>query len=185
MDFDRLTELGSMMGSGGMIVMDEETCMVSVAKYFLQFLKEESCGKCTPCREGIAQMLHLLEQHRPRGRQGRRPAAPGDARDPAGDTALCALGKTAAYPVLSTIRYFRDEYEAHIRDRRCPAKVCPGLFLYDIDAERCKGCGLCVKKCPVSGIRGERKQPHTIDQVKCVKCGTCFEVCPFSAVVKV
>ena len=184
-DFDRLTELGSMMGSGGMVVMDEETCMVNIAKYFLQFLKEESCGKCTPCREGIAQMLHLLEEiTRGKGQEGdlhRLETLAALLQD----TSLCALGKTAANPVLSTIRYFRDEYEAHIGRRRCPAKVCPGLFLYDIDLEQCTGCGVCAKKCPVAGIHGERKEPHRIDQVKCVKCGECFQVCAFSAVVKV
>ncbi len=184
-DFDRLTELGSMMGSGGMIVMDEETCMVSVAKYFLEFLRDESCGKCTPCREGIAQMLHILNAIAlGEGREGdvERLETLADLLE---DTALCALGKTSAYPVLSTIRYFRSEYQAHIRDRRCPAKVCPALFRYEIDVEQCTGCRLCAKKCPVDGITGERKQPHVIDQVKCTKCGTCFEVCPFSGVVKV
>jgi NADH-quinone oxidoreductase subunit F len=184
-DFDRLNELGSMMGSGGMIVMDEDTCMVSVAKYFLQFLRDESCGKCTPCREGVAQMLHILDRvSRGEGREGDvdRLSALGELLE---DTALCALGKTAAYPVLSTVRYFREEYDAHIRDQRCPAKVCPALFRYEIDPEACKGCGLCAKKCPVEGISGEKKQPHVIDQVQCTKCGTCFEVCPFSSVVKV
>jgi NADH-quinone oxidoreductase subunit F len=183
-DFDRLTELGSMMGSGGMIVMDEDTCMVSVAKYFLQFLKEESCGKCTPCREGIAQMLDILS----RVTRGEGRAGDLEALESLGalleDTSLCALGKTAAYPALSTVRRFREEYQAHIASRRCPAKVCPGLFRYSISAEVCTGCGLCAKKCPVEGIGGQRKQPHVIDQVKCTHCGSCFEVCPFSAVVK-
>ena len=184
-DFDRLTELGSMMGSGGMIVMDEDTCMPSVAKYFLQFLKEESCGKCTPCREGIAQMLDILSRiTRGQGRNGDL-----ETLESLGtlleDTSLCALGKTAAYPVLSTVRRFREEYQAHIASRHCPAKVCPGLFRYSINAEVCTGCGLCAKKCPVEGIGGQRKQPHVIDQVKCTNCGSCFEVCPFSAVVKI
>jgi NADH-quinone oxidoreductase subunit F len=184
-DFDRLTELGSMMGSGGMIVMDEDTCMVKVAKYFLQFLRDESCGKCTPCREGISQMLHILEKIS-KGQGG-----PDDLEhlETLGnlleDTALCALGKTAAYPVLSTIRYFRAEYEAHIKDKRCPAKECPGLFVYEIDPKACTGCRLCSKKCPVEAISGERKKPHVIDREKCTNCGTCFDVCPFSAVVKV
>jgi len=184
-DFDRLTDLGSMMGSGGMIVMDEDTCMVSVARYFLQFLKEESCGKCTPCREGIAQMLEILT------RITRGEGRPGDVEtlqslsDLLEDTSLCALGKTSAYPVLSTIRHFRGEYEAHVLERRCPAKVCSGLFRYSIDRESCTGCGLCSKKCPAEGIHGEKKQPHVIDQVKCINCGSCFEICPFSAVVKI
>jgi len=184
-DFDRLTELGSMMGSGGMIVMDEDTCMVNVAKYFLGFLKDESCGKCTPCREGIAQMLHILTNiTRGEGQEGdiEKLESLGTLLE---DTSLCALGKTAAYPVLSTVRRFREEYQTHIRDKRCPAKECPGLFRYQIDAEVCTGCGVCKKKCPVEAISGEKKQPHAIDQEKCTNCGICFEVCPFSAIVKV
>ena len=184
-DFDELTKLGSMMGSGGMIVMDEDTCMVNVAHYFLGFLKDESCGKCTPCREGIAQMLYILD---------RITRGEGEAGDLAkleslaelmSETALCALGKTAANPVLSTIRYFRGEYEEHIAERRCPAKECRGLFYYDIHAEVCTGCGICRKNCPVDAITGERKIPHLIDQEKCTKCGTCFEKCPFTAIMKV
>ena len=184
-DFDRLTELGSMMGSGGMIVMDEDTCMPSVAKYFLGFLQDESCGKCTPCREGIAQMSHIL------GRITRGEGRPGDIEnletlgELLEDTALCALGKTAAYPVLSTVRRFREEYEVHISEKRCPAKVCPGLFRFDIDADLCNGCGVCAKKCPVGAISGEKKKLHVIDQVKCTNCGTCFEVCPFGGLVKI
>jgi ferredoxin len=173
-----------MMGSGGMIVMDEDTCMVSVAKYFVGFLKEESCGKCTPCREGVAQMSEILSRiTRGEGRLGDVEMLQ-NLSEVLEDTALCALGKTAAYPVLSTLRYFRDEYDAHIDKKHCPARVCKGLFHYSIDHEECKGCGLCSKKCPVQGIAGQRKQPHVIDQVKCTNCGTCFEVCPFAAVVK-
>ena len=184
-DFDELTKLGSMMGSGGMIVMDEETCMVNVAKYFLTFLKQESCGKCTPCREGIPQMLAILERiTRGEGRESDLDTLERLAELLA-DASLCALGKTAANPVISTIRYFRDEYEQHIRERRCPAKVCRGLFAYEIDPEACKGCGICRKNCPVDAISGERKEPHVIDQAVCTKCGTCLDKCPFGAVLKV
>jgi len=184
-DFDRLTELGSMMGSGGMIVMDEDTCMVKTAKYFLQFLKDESCGKCTPCREGISQMLHILERiAKGEGQEGDLEMLE-DLGKLLEDTALCALGKTAAYPVLSTLGRFREEYEIHIREKRCPAKECPGLFRYEIDPEACTGCRLCSKRCPVEAISGERKKPHVIDQEKCTNCGTCFDVCAFSAVIKV
>ncbi len=184
-DFDELTKLGSMMGSGGMIVMDEDTCMVKVAKYFTDFLQKESCGKCTPCREGLSQMLYILDRIT-------------DAEGQVGDierleelaellegTALCALGKTAANPVISTIRYFRDEYDAHIIDRRCPAKECRGLFRYEIDKEACKACGICLKNCPADAIIGEKKVPHVINQEKCTLCGTCWEKCPFTAVLKV
>jgi len=184
-DFDQLTRLGSMMGSGGMIVMDEDTCMVNVARYFTNFLRDESCGKCTPCREGLAQMLSILD---------RITHGEGEAGDVERlqdmavlleGTALCALGKTAANPALSTIRYFRDEYDAHILEKRCPAKECRGLFRYAIDAEACTACGLCKKHCPVDAISGEKKVPHVIDQEKCTLCGTCFEKCPFDAVLRV
>jgi len=184
-DFDELTKLGSMMGSGGMIVMDEDTCMVRVARYFTEFLQKESCGKCTPCREGLAQMLYILD--RITGGEGEV----GDVEDLGTlaelleGTALCALGKTAANPVLSTIRYFRDEYDAHILDRRCPAKECRGLFRYEIDAEACKACGICLKNCPEEAITGEKKVPHVINQEKCTLCGACWEKCPFTAVKKV
>ena len=184
-DFDELTRLGSMMGSGGMIVMDEDDCMVGVARYFLNFLKEESCGKCTPCREGLAQMLHILD----RICHGQGEASDVARLEEIGSllegAALCALGKTAANPVLSTVRYFREEYEAHIAEKRCPAKACRGLFRYAISAEPCKGCGICLKHCPVEAITGERKKPHVIDQATCTLCGTCFDKCPFGAVVKV
>jgi NADH:ubiquinone oxidoreductase subunit F (NADH-binding)/NAD-dependent dihydropyrimidine dehydrogenase PreA subunit len=184
-DFDELTKLGSMMGSGGMIVMDEDTCMVNVARYFTEFLKKESCGKCTPCREGLSQMLHILE------RIAKGEGETGDVEkleelaDLLEGTALCALGKTAANPTISTIRYFRDEYDTHILDHRCPAKECRGLFRYEIDPEACKACGICLKNCPVDAITGEKKVPHVIDQEKCTLCGTCWEKCPFTAVLKV
>jgi NADH:ubiquinone oxidoreductase subunit F (NADH-binding)/NAD-dependent dihydropyrimidine dehydrogenase PreA subunit len=184
-DFDELTKLGSMMGSGGMIVMNEDTCMVSVARYFLNFLREESCGKCTPCREGLAQMLHILDRiTHGEGREGDVERLE-ELAELLEVTALCALGKTAAYPALSTIRYFRDEYNAHIREQRCPAKECKGLFRYEIDPEACKACGICLKNCPVDAITGEKKVPHVIDQDKCTLCGTCLDKCPFDAVVKV
>jgi NADH-quinone oxidoreductase subunit F len=184
-DFDELTKLGSMMGSGGMIVMDEENCMVNVAQYFLHFLKEESCGKCTPCREGVPQMLHILEKIT----HGNGARGDIETLERLGEllteAALCALGKTAANPVLSTVRYFRSEYEEHIEHGRCPAKVCRGLFFYEISPEPCTGCGICRKNCPVEAISGERKKTHVIDQSKCTKCGVCYEKCPFNAILKV
>ena len=184
-DFDELTKLGSMMGSGGMIVMDEDTCMVNVAKYFVEFLKKESCGKCTPCREGLSQMLYILERiSKGEGETDDIKKLHKLAKLLEG-TALCALGKTAANPVLSTIRYFQQEYETHIKEKRCPAKVCKGLFSYEIDAELCKACGICKKECPVDAISGEKKVPHVIDQEKCTKCGNCFLKCPFNSVIKV
>ena len=183
-DFDRLTEAGSMMGSGGMIVMDENTCMVDVAKYFVDFLQEESCGKCVPCREGIKRMHEILEDiSTGKGKEGDI-----DLLEEIGfilkEGALCALGSTAANPVLSTIKYFRQEYDAHIRDKRCPAGVCSELITYSIDPEQCTGCGRCVKACPTEAIVGEKKQPHSLDPEKCIKCGSCFEVCKFDAVVR-
>ena len=183
-DFDQLTEAGSMMGSGGMIVMDENTCMVDVAKYFVDFLQEESCGKCVPCREGIKRMHEILEDiSTGKGREGDI-----ELLEEIGfilkEGALCALGSTAANPVLSTIKYFRQEYDAHIRGKRCPAGVCSELITYSIDPEQCTGCGRCVKACPAEAIVGEKKQPHSLDPEKCIKCGSCFEVCKFDAVIR-
>jgi NADH-quinone oxidoreductase subunit F len=181
-DFDELTKVGSMMGSGGMIVMDEDTCMVDVARYFLNFLREESCGKCTPCREGIARSLRIL--NRICEGEGQR----GDIilLEELGEVlqgfSLCALGQTAANPVLSTIRYFRDEYEAHIHERRCPAAVCKALITYTIDPESCTGCTACARQCPQEAISGERKEPHKIDQSLCIRCGVCLDTCRFDAV---
>jgi len=184
-DFDELTRLGSMMGSGGMIVMDQNSCMVNVARYFLNFLRTESCGKCTPCREGLAQMLHILDRITQGDGQSEDIERLQQLAELLEGTALCALGKTAANPVLSTIRYFRDEYDAHIIEGRCPAKECRGLFRYEIDAEACKACGICRKACPVDAISGEKKVPHVIDQEICTLCGTCLDKCPFAAVLKV
>ncbi len=184
-DFDELTKLGSMMGSGGMIVMDEDTCMVKVARYFTEFLQKESCGKCTPCREGLSQMLDILD----RITDGEGKVDDVESLETLAEllegTALCALGKTAANPVISTIRYFRDEYDAHILERHCPAKECRGLFRYEIDPEACEACGICLKNCPSDAITGEKKVPHVINQEKCTLCGTCWEKCPFTAVLKV
>jgi NADH-quinone oxidoreductase subunit F len=182
-DFDELTRVGSMMGSGGMIVMDEDTCMVDVARYFLNFLREESCGKCTPCREGIARSLKILN------RICEGEGQPGDIPllEELGELlqgfSLCALGQTAANPVLSTIRYFRDEYEAHIDEHRCPAAVCKALITYTIDPEACTGCAACARQCPQEAISGERKEPHKIDQDLCIRCGVCLDTCRFNAVM--
>ncbi|HDZ21016.1 hypothetical protein LCGC14_0254430 [marine sediment metagenome] len=181
-DFEKLRDVGAMMGSGGLIVMDERTCMVDVAKYFLAFLVDESCGKCTPCREGLFQMHAILSRiTEGRGREGdiellQRLAAY------VGESSLCQLGGTAPNPVLSTIRYFRDEYEAHIDHKRCPAGVCTSLVNFGIDSEACKGCGLCLKDCPTEAISGEKKAPHRIDETVCVQCGVCYEACPFDAI---
>jgi NAD-dependent dihydropyrimidine dehydrogenase PreA subunit len=175
------------MGSGGMIVMDEDTCMVDVARYFLTFLADESCGKCVPCRVGTEQMLKILE---------RICAGEGQTGDielleemsgVVRDASLCALGQTAPNPVMSTIKYFRDEYEAHIEKKTCPAKVCKALVSYYIDPEKCTACGICLRNCPVEAISGGKGLVHAIDQEKCIKCNTCFEMCPprFAAVAKI
>ena len=177
-DFDELTKAGSIMGSGGMIVMDEDTCMVDVARYFLNFLADESCGKCVPCREGIRQMLKILTNISDgKGREGDIELLE-ELSEVVRDASLCALGGTAPNPVLSTIRYFRDEYEAHIKEKRCPAYVCKELISYHIDPDKCEACMICLRQCPVEAITGGKNQIHVIDQEKCTKCGTCFEVCP-------
>jgi len=186
-DFDELAKAGSMMGSGGMIVMDEDTCMVDVARYFLDFLSDESCGKCVPCREGIRQMLKVLTNiSKGKGKEGDIELLE-ELSEVTRDASLCALGRTAANPVLSTIRYFRDEYEAHIKEKRCPAYVCKALISYYIDPEKCQACMICFRQCPAGAIAGDKNQIHVIDQEKCTKCGTCFEVCPprFGAVKKI
>jgi NADH:ubiquinone oxidoreductase subunit F (NADH-binding)/(2Fe-2S) ferredoxin/ferredoxin len=183
-DFDELAKVGAIMGSGGMIVMDEDTCMIDVAKYFLNFLTDESCGKCTPCREGIRQMLKILTNiSEGRGKDGDIELLEMLA-ETTRDASLCALGGSAPNPVLSTIRYFKDEYEAHIKEKRCPAFVCKELIAFYIDPEKCQACMICLRKCPADAITGGKNQIHVIDQEKCTNCGTCFEVCPsrFNAV---
>ncbi|MFA4915829.1 MAG: NADH-ubiquinone oxidoreductase-F iron-sulfur binding region domain-containing protein [Syntrophales bacterium] len=181
-DFDELIKHGSIMGSGGMIVMDDQNCMVDVARYFTNFLEEESCGKCVPCREGIRRMNEILQ----------------DICDGKGteediklletmsqgirDGALCGLGNTAPNPLLSTLRYFRDEYIAHVRDKKCPAGICKALIHYSIN-DKCTGCGLCLKKCPSASISGEKKEMHVIDQTTCIKCGVCKDSCKFDAII--
>jgi NADH-quinone oxidoreductase subunit F len=184
--FDELTQAGSMMGSGGMIVMDEDTCMVDVARYFIEFLTDESCGKCVPCREGLRQMLKILTNITDgKGEEGDIELLE-ELSEVAKEASLCALGTSAPNPFLSTVRYFRDEYEAHIRDRRCPALSCKELIAYHIDPEKCQACRICARKCPVDAVDGAKKKVHIIDQEKCTRCGTCFEVCPnrFEAVEK-
>ncbi len=180
-DFDSLTEAGSMMGSGGMIVMDDRTCMVDVARYFIEFLLQESCGKCVPCREGLRQLAGLLERVT-RG-DGDEALIARIEKLSAGmqGICLCALGRSAPNPVLSTLRYFRAEYEAHLKEHRCPGGVCKALITYTID-DRCTGCTLCAKQCPVDAIAGERKALHVIDPAKCIRCGACEAVCPVDAV---
>ncbi len=182
-DFDHLSELGSMMGSGGMIVMDEDTCMVEVARYFMHFLKKESCGKCAGCREGTRRMHDILEAITcGEGKEGDIELLENLAWTTA-NTSLCALGATAANPVLSTLKYFRHEYEAHIRDKKCPAKACKALIKYKIDHTICNGCGRCQKLCPEDAITGETKSPMTINAESCVRCGICYDACRHSAVI--
>jgi NADH:ubiquinone oxidoreductase subunit F (NADH-binding)/Pyruvate/2-oxoacid:ferredoxin oxidoreductase delta subunit len=182
LDFDNLSRIGSMMGSGGVIVMDDTTCMVELARYYMEFLSEESCGKCTTCREGINTMLNILNKIT-RG-QGREEDI--DLLTSLGDTikeaSLCGLGKTAPNPVMTTLKYFRNEYMEHIVNKRCPAGVCKNLTSYSIDRDTCIGCGACAGKCPAKAIEGELKKPHVIQDDKCIKCGTCFTVCPSGAV---
>jgi len=183
-DYDNLINLGSMMGSGGLIVMDEDNCMVDIAKFFLDFTVEESCGKCTPCRIGTKRLHEMLEKIT----EGKATLEDIDKMEELcyyiKENALCGLGQTAPNPVLSTLRYFRDEYVAHVVDKRCPAGVCKALLSYQIDADKCKGCTLCARICPNSAIIGKVKEAHTIDQEKCLKCGACMEKCRFGAISK-
>ncbi len=182
--YESLTGAGAIMGSGGLVIMDEETCMVDVAKFFLEFTQSESCGKCVPCREGTKQMLLTLQ----RITSGKGTMEDLDTLEELAvmvkECSLCGLGQTAPNPVLTTLRYFRDEYEAHIRDKKCPAKACSALIQYLVNPDICRKCGLCAKNCPVNCISGDRQTPYVIDQSKCIKCGTCLEVCPFKAIRK-
>ena len=183
-DYDNLIAIGSMMGSGGLIVMDEDDCMVDIAKFFLEFTVEESCGKCTACRIGTKRMLEILTKIT----KGQADMADLDKLEElcyyVKNNSLCGLGQTAPNPVLSTLRYFRDEYEAHIKEKRCPAGVCKALLSYNIDRDKCRGCTLCARTCPAGAIIGSVKNPHIIDQNKCIKCGACMEKCKFGAIYK-
>jgi NADH:ubiquinone oxidoreductase subunit F (NADH-binding)/(2Fe-2S) ferredoxin len=183
-DYESLAQVGSIVGSGGMVVLDETDCMVNTAKFFLEFTQSESCGKCTPCRVGTKRLLEILERITSgKGQEGDIEFLE-ELSHYVKTTSLCGLGMTAPNPVLSTIRYFRDEYEAHIKDKKCPAAVCKDLITYAILEEICTGCGACKRVCPADAIRGTRKKPHTIDPAICVKCGTCFDVCKFKAIMK-
>jgi NADH:ubiquinone oxidoreductase subunit F (NADH-binding) len=184
-DFDSLKEVGAMMGSGGMIVMDENTCMVDVAKYFINFLLYESCGKCIPCREGLKQMHAILSNICEGHGKNEDIELLEELSSFMVDASLCALGGSAPNPVLSTIQYFRDEYRAHIFDKKCRAGVCRNLFDFIIDETLCNGCTLCRVKCPEEAVSGEKKEPHVIDPEKCTKCGICFSLCKQEAVLVV
>jgi NADH:ubiquinone oxidoreductase subunit F (NADH-binding)/(2Fe-2S) ferredoxin len=184
-DFDSLTEAGSIMGSGSIVVMDEKTCMVDVARYFVNFLQDESCGKCTPCREGLYALNTILTGIcKGEGKEGDIEFLE-ELSGTISETSLCQLGSTAPNPVLSTIRYFRDEYEKHIREKKCPAGVCKSLISYSILTDKCIGCTMCAKKCPVNAITGENKKVHVLDKIKCIKCGICYDVCPVDAVQRI
>ena len=178
LDFDSLSKVGAIIGSGGLVVMDQKTCMVEVARFFMNFTQNESCGKCVPCREGTKNMLAILQKIV----DGKGTMEDLDTLETLAknvkEGSLCGLGKTAPNPVLSTLKYFRDEYIAHIKDKKCPAGVCSKMTSYVIDPEKCKGCSKCARNCPVGAITGEIKSPYTIDQEKCIKCGKCAEICP-------
>ena len=182
-DYDNLISIGCMMGSGGLIVMDEDTCMVDIAKFFLEFTVDESCGKCTPCRVGTKRLHEKLEKIT----SGNGTMQDLDELEQLcyyiKENSLCGLGQTAPNPVLSTLRFFKDEYIAHVRDKKCPAHVCKSLMSYEIIADKCRGCTACKRACPVNAISGEVKQPHVIDKSVCIKCGACIQKCKFDAIV--
>ena len=183
-DYENLKSIGAMMGSGGMIVLDDSTCMVDVARFYLDFTVDESCGKCVPCRIGTRRLLEMLDKIT----SGNGTLEDLDKMEELCKyiqaNALCALGQTAPNPVLSTLKFFREEYEAHVVEKRCPAGVCKKLLRYEIDPDKCRGCTACARKCPVNAINGTVKQPHVIDQAKCIKCGTCMDTCRFGAISK-
>lgn len=183
-DYDSLISAGAIVGSGGMIVMDEESCMVDVARYFMNFVQNESCGKCIPCRVGTRRMLEILNRITEGEGTEEDINMLSEMAASIKVSSLCALGQTAPNPVLTTLRYFKDEYEAHVKGQCCPAHVCPSLYFYLIDSEACRGCGLCKKQCPQQCISGERRKPHEINSDECIRCGICFDVCPFDAIIK-
>ena len=181
-DYESLARVGSIVGSGGMIVLDEDDCMVNVAKYFLQFTQSESCGKCVPCRIGTKRLLEILDRiTKGKGKEEDIELLQTLSSN-IKSASLCGLGQTAPNPVMSTLKYFRDEYDAHIRDKKCPSKVCRDLLLYSVIGKTCTGCGACLRACPSGAITGEKKKPHRIDPEKCIKCGACFDVCKFASV---
>ncbi len=183
-DYDNLIKNGAMMGSGGLIIMDEDTCMVDLAKFFLEFTVDESCGKCAPCRIGMVRLLEILNKITDGNGEMEDLEKLEELANYVKNGSLCGLGQTAPNPVLSTLRFFRDEYIAHIKDKTCPAGVCKKLLRFTIDPEKCKGCTACARKCPTGAISGQLKQPHVIDQSKCIKCGTCMDTCRFGAISK-
>lgn len=182
LDFDSLKKVGAMIGSGGLVVMNDKNCMVEMARFFMNFTQNESCGKCIPCREGTKRMLELLNDIVEGKGTLEHIEMLEELSETISDTALCGLGKSAAFPVISTLKYFREEYISHVVDKKCIGGVCKALMLYEIDKEKCKGCSKCARVCPVQAISGEIKKPYTIDKSKCIKCGTCMEGCPFKAI---